>query len=200
MFRELTLMMLTMWPSIPLFLIQLHLAPNFWRRLGVWTYLVVFLEWLPVAYAISLWQEEILQHTVLTTTPILVLGITLVTAGFVLHAWTAKLLGIKATIGYAELKPQNDGYSLITSGPFSVVRHPSYVAHTLIFVGILMITGVIAVGITALADFLIAYFITIELEERELIQRFGNRYREYQMRVPKFFLKLAPRAEELKEA
>jgi protein-S-isoprenylcysteine O-methyltransferase Ste14 len=197
MFRELALMMLTMWPLIPLFLIQLHLAPNFWRRLGVWTYLVVFLEWLPVACAVSLWQEAILQHEVLTTPPILVLGVILVIAGFVLHAWTAKLLGIKATIGYAELKPQNDEQNLITSGPFSVVRHPSYVAHTLIFVGIFMITGVIAVGITALTDFLIAYFITTELEERELIQRFGNRYRKYQMRVPKFFPKLA-RAEELK--
>jgi protein-S-isoprenylcysteine O-methyltransferase Ste14 len=191
MFRELAFMTLAMWPSIPLFLVQLHLAPNFWRRLGVWTYLVVFLEWLPVAYAVSLWQEAILQHAVLTTTPILVLGATSVTAGFVLHAWTAKLLGIKATIGYTELKPQNDKQSLITSGPFSVVRHPSYVAHTFIFAGIFMITGVIAVGITALADFLIAYFITIELEERELIRRFGDRHREYQMRVPKFFPRLA---------
>jgi len=193
MFRELALMMLTMWPSIPIFLIQLHLAPNFWRRLGIWTYLVVFLEWLPVAYAITLWQEAILQHEALITTPILILGVTLATAGLVLHAWTIKLLGIKATIGYAELKPQNDKQNLITSGPFSVVRHPSYVAHSLIFVGIFMTTGVIAVGITALIDFLIAYFVTVELEERELIQRFGNRYREYQMKVPKFLPKL-PRA------
>ncbi len=124
----------------------------------------------------------------------MVLGAISVAAGLVLHAWTAKLLGIKATIGYAELKTQNDKQNLMTSGPFSVVRHPSYVAHTLIFVGIFMITGVIAVGITALADFLIAYFITMELEERELIHRFGNQYREYQMRVPKFFPKIGSRA------
>ncbi len=194
MFRELALMMLTMWPSIPLFLVQLHLAPDFWRRLGVWSYLVVFLEWLPAAYAIYLWQEVILRHEVRIPAPVLVLGAISVAAGLVLHAWTAKLLGIKATIGYAELKTQNDKQNLMTSGPFSVVRHPSYVAHTLIFVGIFMITGVIAVGITALADFLIAYFITMELEERELIHRFGNQYREYQMRVPKFFPKIGSRA------
>lgn len=51
-------------------------------------------------------------------------------------------------------------------------------------------TGVVAVGIMALTDFLISYFITMELEERELIQRFGDQYREYQMRVSKFFPKI----------
>jgi protein-S-isoprenylcysteine O-methyltransferase Ste14 len=109
-----------------------------------------------------------------------------------LHAWTAKLLGIKATIGYTELKPDKDteNQPLITSGPFSVVRHPSYWAHTMIITGTFLITGVIAVGIIVLIDLMITYFITTELEDRELIERFGNQYREYQKKVPKFFPKL----------
>jgi protein-S-isoprenylcysteine O-methyltransferase Ste14 len=192
MFNELAMMMVMMWPLIPMFLIQIHYATNFWRKIGLWTYFVVFLEWLPIAFALYLWQEAILQYETAIAAPILILGVGAVVAGIALHAWTAKLLGIKATIGYTELKPDKDteNQPLITSGPFSVVRHPSYWAHTMIITGTFLITGVIAVGIIVLIDLMITYFITTELEDRELIERFGNQYREYQKKVPKFFPKL----------
>ncbi|HJX24399.1 MAG TPA: isoprenylcysteine carboxylmethyltransferase family protein [Candidatus Bathyarchaeia archaeon] len=124
-------------------------------------------------------------------TPFLVLGIILIAAGIALHTWTAKLIGIKATIGYTELKPdvQSEKQSLIISGPFSVVRHPSYWAHTAIITGVFLITGIIAVGIIALMDLAITYFITTTLEDQELVERFSSQYREYQRRVPKFFPK-----------
>jgi protein-S-isoprenylcysteine O-methyltransferase Ste14 len=35
----------------------------------------------------------------------------------------------------------------------------------------------------------IAYFVTTELEDRELTERFGNQYQEYKKKVPKFFPK-----------
>ena len=173
-------------------LIQLHLVPSFWRKIGLWTYLVVLLEWLPVAYIIHSLQDVLLQHKFYIATPIIFIGVFLVVCGIVLHGWTAKLLGIKATVGYTELKPDDDvnGDNLMMSGPFSVVRHPSYGAHSLILVGTVLITGVVAVGITVLIDFLIAYFVTIELEERELMERFGNQYTEYKRKVPKFFPKI----------
>jgi len=192
MFNELALMMLMMWPAIPMFLIQLHLVPSFWRKLGLWTYLVWLLEWLPIAYVIRSLQDLLLQSEISVTSPIIAIGVFFVIAGIVLHAWTAKLLGIKATVGYTELKPEDDvnDASLIMSGPFSVVRHPSYGAHSLILVGTFLITGVIAVGIIALIDLLIAYFVTMELEERELVERFGDQYKKYRMKVPKFFPKI----------
>jgi protein-S-isoprenylcysteine O-methyltransferase Ste14 len=191
MFSEFAMMMVMMWPLVPLFLIQIHYATNFWRKLGVWTYFVVFLEWLPIAYAAYLWQAAILQYEVSIATPFRVLGVVAIAAGIALHTWTAKLLGIKATIGYTELKPDKDtkSQSLITSGPFAVVRHPSYWAHTLIIMGTFMITGVVIMGIIAIIDLAIAYFVTTELEDRELIARFGSQYREYQTKVPKFFPK-----------
>ena len=82
---------------------------------------------------------------------------------------------------------------LIKSGPFSVVRHPSYWAHTAIITGIFLITGTIAVAIIAVIDLVITYFITTSLEDRELVERFGNQYKEYQKEVPKFFPKLRKR-------
>jgi protein-S-isoprenylcysteine O-methyltransferase Ste14 len=191
-FNDFALMMLMMWPIIPMALIQLHLVPSFWRKIGLWTYLVVLLEWLPVAYIIRSLQDVLLQHEFYVPTPIIVIGVFLVVGGIVLHGWTAKLLGIKATVGYTELKPDDDvnNDNLVMSGPFSVVRHPSYGAHSLIFVGTFLMTGVIAVGITALIDFLIAYFVTMDLEEREPMERFGNQYNDYKRKVPKFFPKI----------
>ncbi len=192
MFNNLALMMVMMWPFIPMFLIELHFAVDFWRRFGLWTYLFIFIEWLPIAFVLYSFREPILYHEVALGVPLFVLGITAVSAGIALHAWTAKLLGIKATIGFTELKPDNEAekQALITSGPFSVVRHPSYWAHTSIITGIFLITGIIAVGIVAVIDLGITYFITTELEDKELIARFGDQYREYQRQVPKFFPKL----------
>lgn len=192
MFNDFALMMLMMWPYIPMFLIQIHYATNFWRKIGVWTYFVILLEWFPVAYILYSWQTVILQYVVAIALPMRVLGGLLIVAGIVLHSWTAKILGIKATISYTELKPETPekAENLITAGPFSVVRHPSYWAHTSILTGTFLITGVIAVGVVALIDLVITYFVTTELEDRELAKRFGKQYIDYKNKVPKFFPKL----------
>jgi protein-S-isoprenylcysteine O-methyltransferase Ste14 len=42
----------------------------------------------------------------------------------------------------------------------------------------------------AIIDLLIAYFTTLELEERELLERFGDKYKECRMKAPKFFPKI----------
>ena len=98
-------MMVMMWPFIPIFLIQLHFKVDFWRRVGVWTYLLVFIEGLPIALVLYLSQGAILCFEVTLGTPFLVLGVIAIIAGVALHSWTAKLLGIKATVGLTEIKP-----------------------------------------------------------------------------------------------
>jgi protein-S-isoprenylcysteine O-methyltransferase Ste14 len=76
----------------------------------------------------------LLQNEIFFNPTVIALEISLIIAGILPNSWTAKLLGIKSTPGYTELKPETEeNYgSLITSGPFSVVRHPSYWAHSLI--------------------------------------------------------------------
>ena len=150
------------------------------------------MEWLPIAYTLYSSQPAILQYEITVALPLPVLGVAAIAAGIALHSWTAKILGIKATISYTELKPETaeKAKSLITSGPFSVVRHPSYWTHTSILTGTFLITGIITVGIITLIDLSITYFVTTELEDHELTERFGSQYREYTEKVPKFFSKL----------
>ena len=192
MFDELGIMMIMMYPIIPLFLIQLHFGINFWRRLGIWTYVIIFLEWLPIGILLYAIQGPLLYYQTTLGLPSLALGVVLILLGVALHGWTMKLIGLKATIGYTELKPdiQTNKQQLITSGPFAVVRHPSYWAHIAIDVGLYLITGIVVIGLIAIIDLAIIYFVVINLEDRELVSRFGESYREYQRRVPKFFPKL----------
>jgi hypothetical protein len=58
--------------------------------------------------------------------PLRILGVAAIAVGIALHSWTTKILGIKATMSYTELKPETaeKAKSLIPSGPFSVVRFP----------------------------------------------------------------------------
>jgi protein-S-isoprenylcysteine O-methyltransferase Ste14 len=122
---------------------------------------------------------------------IVALGVSFVIAGILLQAWIAKLLVIKSIVDYTELKPEdNNTRNLMTSGPVSVVRHTSYGAHSLNLVGTFLITSVIAVEIMAIIDLLIAYFVTMELEERKLLERFRDQYEKYQIEVPKFLPKI----------
>lgn len=192
LFENFGLMMIAMWPAIPIFLIQLHGATDFWKRIGIWTYAVVILEWLPIAYFIYANKDLFFQFQFEFDIIIAIIGFSFIAAGIVLHSWTAFLLGIKATIGYTELeKVQNSKEGqIITSGPFSIVRHPSYWAHTFILFGSFLASGLSTLAIITIVDLLIAYSITMELEEKELVERFGNKYRDYQKQVPKFFPKL----------
>ena len=131
-----------------------------------------------VTYSTALYLSRgtILYFEVTLGTPFLVIGVIAIIAGLALHSWTAKLLGIKATVGLTEIKPdiKFEKQNLITSGPFSIVRHPSYWAHTSIITGIFLMTGVIAMGIVAIIDLGITYFVTTELEDQELVERFRD--------------------------
>ncbi|MEJ2240520.1 MAG: isoprenylcysteine carboxylmethyltransferase family protein [Candidatus Bathyarchaeota archaeon] len=192
MFENFGLMMIAMWPAIPMFLIQLHGATDFWKKIGIWTYAVVILEWLPIAYFIYAIQDFFFQFQFEFNIIIAIIGFSFIAAGIVLHSWTAYLLGLKATIGYTELEKVQ--YSkkdrIITSGPFSIARHPSYWAHTFILFGSFLVSGLSTLAAITIVDILIAYFITMELEEKELVDRFGKEYIEYQKQVPKFFPKI----------
>lgn len=188
MYRILAVMALAMWTLIPVFFIPLHLKTGFWRKVGLLTYPVLLIPWLIIAYLIVTYQSLLLGDEFIVPAPLRILGWVSLTAGLLLHAWTAKLLGIKGLIGYAEIRQADEHrYKLITSGPFFAVRHPTYLAHTLILLGVFLVTGYAGAGILVILDFLISYFVITELEERELIQRFGDEYRDYRKRVPKFF-------------
>jgi protein-S-isoprenylcysteine O-methyltransferase Ste14 len=188
----LAIMTLMFWPVIPLFWIPVHLAIHFFRKPGLGAYLLPVFTWLPLVFFIYRHRVFLLQFKI--TLPFLcsIIGWFLLISGTLLHIWTARLLGLWGIIGVPEISGRVKE-ELAAGGPFSIVRHPTYLAHTLIFSGVFLITGVLTVGIVALLDFIIVNSIIIPLEEKELAGRFGDEYAFYKKKVPSrvfpFFLK-----------
>jgi protein-S-isoprenylcysteine O-methyltransferase Ste14 len=77
-----------------------------------------------------------------------------------------------------------EGHKLVTTGPYSVVRHPIYTA----MLGMLIATGVVIshwlVLLIAAVVFLIGTFIRTRFEERLLGDAFGEQFTDWKARVP----------------
>ncbi|HAK89169.1 MAG: hypothetical protein A2077_00680 [Nitrospirae bacterium GWC2_46_6] len=186
----LALITIILWPVVPLFWVPVHGLSRFFKKLGIFTYIMPLLTWLPLAYVIYMNREFLLGFA--TDLPLIlnIIGIVLFIAGTLLHMWTGKLLGLLGLMGLPEISSKQEG-RLVAEGPFSIVRHPTYLAHTLMFSGIFLMTEVLTVGVLTFSDFVIVNALIIPLEEKELSTRFGREYEEYKKLVPrKFFPKI----------
>jgi len=187
--KLIALITLIVWPVIPLFWIPVHLFPRFFRKLKLFTYAIPVIAWLPVAYLIYQNGDFLLYYKLNFPGVIRGTGIFFLIAGTGTHLWTAKLLNFWGLIGLPEVYEEMKG-RLVATGAFSVVRHPTYLAHTIMFTGIFLASGVISVGIVTCVDFLVINLFVIPLEEKELIARFGEEYRDYIKKVPKLIPRL----------
>jgi protein-S-isoprenylcysteine O-methyltransferase Ste14 len=98
-----------------------------------------------------------------------------------------RLLSIATVVGIPELSQQRKG-KLLRDGIYGVVRHPRYLSAGIgLFANTLIINHVGLYLLALLA--LPADYVLLVLEERELVDRFGESYREYQREV----LRLIPR-------
>jgi protein-S-isoprenylcysteine O-methyltransferase Ste14 len=81
-------------------------------------------------------------------------------------------------------------HSLVTTGPYSFVRHPFYVASALGAVGVClaMANWLLLVAFIVGFGFLVA---RTRIEEEKLIERFGDDYREYMAKTGRFFPRIS---------
>lgn len=164
----------------------MHFATGFFKKLGLLTYVMPLVTWLPLAYLIFLNRASLISYKIYLPMIVNSIGMVLLVSGALLHMWTAKLLGV-GIIGVPEIFIKIKE-NIVTKGPFSHVRHPTYLSHTLIFTGVFFVTGVIAIGILTVLDLIIITVVVIPLEERELLRRFGEKYQQYKSNVPyRFF-------------
>jgi protein-S-isoprenylcysteine O-methyltransferase len=106
---------------------------------------------------------------------VFVIGLATIVAGSLLRRYCFRLLGASFT-GDVRARPDQ---SIITTGPYALVRHPSYSA------GMLMNTGMgLALGSWASAALLAVaslaiYSYRITVEERTLVTVLGEPYRQF---------------------
>lgn len=97
--------------------------------------------------------------------------------GMSLGTWAGRTFGFRLTLGL--------GDRLVTRGPYCYTRNPQYLGDSLSILGYMVLTNswmVGAIGLLGLILNLLAQF----TEEPWLEERFGDDYREYKRRVPRF--------------
>jgi protein-S-isoprenylcysteine O-methyltransferase Ste14 len=77
-------------------------------------------------------------------------------------------------------------HSLATSGVYAHIRHPQYVAFTMIMFGFLLQWPTI-ITLAMFPVLLVMYGVLAKREEQDAITRFGDSYRQYQAATPAFF-------------
>ncbi len=175
------------WPVVPLFWIPVHLMTGLFKRMGLATLIFPIIFWLPLAYSLYSIKERLLFYQIMIPVFLTYWGWAFLIFGLALHILT----GIYLRLGLIGIPEFSDRVKihLVKKGPFAVVRHPTYLAHNMIFLGAFLITGMLTAGLIAILDFFTIHVIIIPLEEKELQSRFGDEYVEYKRRVPKFFPK-----------
>jgi len=96
-------------------------------------------------------------------------------AGFGLRLWAMGTLARQFTHRVTIL----EDHTLIRSGLYKVIRHPAYLGQLVLVLGIgLALANSVSVLATILLP-LVALAARIRIEERALLERFGEEYREY---------------------
>jgi protein-S-isoprenylcysteine O-methyltransferase Ste14 len=80
------------------------------------------------------------------------------------------------------IKPQ---HQLISTGIYSFIRHPIYLSYILLFAGFCITLGSLISLVIVLIASAIAFGNRINIEEKMLVEQFGDRYHEYQQKTKK---------------
>ncbi len=97
------------------------------------------------------------------------------------------LVWVHRTLGYsysAELQIK-EKHKLVSSGPYSRIRHPMYTIFILFTLANILITANVFITFFGLIVIFIFYPIS-KKEEQMLINRFGHKYRDYMQRTGRF--------------
>jgi protein-S-isoprenylcysteine O-methyltransferase Ste14 len=74
---------------------------------------------------------------------------------------------------------------IVTKGVFNIVRHPMYFGSTLLFFSFVILSNSVLALLVWILICVFYYFIS-RYEEKLLINKFGDEYKEYQKKVPMF--------------
>ncbi len=115
------------------------------------------------------------------------LGLCMLVAGLAFRFWSIRWLGKQFTSTVQIV----DSHELITSGPYAVVRHPSYLGALVAMVGAALFLNAVFGTVVTIVLMALAYRLRIKTEEETLIGQFGDDYRSYISSVPAIIPRLS---------
>lgn len=114
------------------------------------------------------------------------IGIFIAVAALIFFIWIHKHLGPYFS---PELRI-TDKHMLITTGPYTVIRHPMYTAFYLLHIAAFLMTANWFIGVSWLCGLTVVIILRINREEKMMLDTFGNQYLEYMHRTGKFIPQL----------
>ncbi len=174
--------------SIPPYWLLIHpFAPDWRRREAKLKHVgpIWFLLWLLLAAATWKWRLVALYTSVWPWIP----AVALIATAYGIYLQGTRKFSHDQVVGRSELEPATHEQRLNTQGIRSRLRHPLYFGHLLHLTGWTLGTGLVVLWIL-LPFAIITGALMVRAEERELLARFGEQYREYQRKVPMFLPRL----------
>ncbi len=181
------LVLLVIIPPTLLFWFAIHPFVGFWRRVGLWkSYAVVLSAVALMMLVLFLAREHLLIGDFGTRFGTAVLGTCCLAGATAMRIAIQRKLGVWTVTGVPELRAEGAGQQrLVTDGIYARMRHPRYAQLWLAFLGLALIGNYLTTYILAALSVPLLYAVAI-LEEGELRDRFGEEYRDYCQRVPRF--------------
>lgn len=138
---------------------------------------------LPFVYILTTWLDSFIFPL---PEIIRLFGIVLNISGLIFLAWIHRSLGQH----WSMMLQLGEEHKLVTTGPYSRIRHPMYTYFYILVISTALISSNIIVGTLGILFWTSLYLMRINDEEEMLIQEFGDEYREYIERtgrlLPKF--------------
>lgn len=169
--------------TIPLFWLVVHPFIESWRKKGRRAFSLILPIWavLIVATFAVIWpyRSSHVYENWWTWAPAAILF----WIGISIYRQAFRGFHRSQVSGLDELEPDRHRQHLVTTGIRARVRHPIYLGHLCEVIGWSVGTG-LAPLFLLLGFALVAGFVMIRIEDRELEQRFGEQYRRYRASVP----------------
>ncbi len=102
-----------------------------------------------------------------------------------LLGWAQRSLGRNVTTTVVI----RENHELVTDGPYRFVRHPLYTLGLLLYGSLALLSGSWFLGAILVAAFGVL-LLRLPKEEAMLVERFGDRYRDYMQSTPRFLPRL----------
>jgi len=174
---------------VPWLISALHvlIASKKWRSASVRISLTVvaWIIWIAWAYWLYFNYPLLFENQFSHILAMIAGGLALAAAAAI-EITTYMALGLKRVYGSSEFNPSKED-KMVTKGIYQYARHPRYLEHPLWLLGAGLLFGY--PYIIALSVYLfLSFALVAKLEEKELIQRYGQEYLDYKKKVPAYFI------------
>jgi protein-S-isoprenylcysteine O-methyltransferase Ste14 len=87
----------------------------------------------------------------------------------------------------------HENHQLVTGGPYRFVRHPTYIAFPMAMIALFFLSANWVLGLGGFVLTVTISVVRAPVEERQLLERFGDGYRTYAARTGRFFPRVLTR-------